>query len=75
MALNLRKAGHEAAVWSHNSKKAKAFAQANELTLCANPEALARESECAFICVGDTEMSRRVILETRDCEPVPPRVR
>jgi hypothetical protein len=29
---------------------------------CDSPEAVARQSECVFLCVGDTAMSRRVIL-------------
>jgi 3-hydroxyisobutyrate dehydrogenase-like beta-hydroxyacid dehydrogenase len=62
MAQNLRKAGHEVAVWSHNTSKANQFAAANGLTFCSEPMAVASASECAFLCVGDTGMSREVIL-------------
>jgi 3-hydroxyisobutyrate dehydrogenase-like beta-hydroxyacid dehydrogenase len=62
MAQNLRKAGHEVAVWSHNAGKAKRFAEANGMNFCSDPMAVASRSECVFLCVGDTEMSRAVIL-------------
>jgi 3-hydroxyisobutyrate dehydrogenase-like beta-hydroxyacid dehydrogenase len=65
MALNLRKARHDVGVWSHNGKKAKTFAEQNGMTFYPNPAELAGERECVFVCVGNTEMSRQVILGER----------
>ncbi len=62
MAQHLVLGGHDVAVWSHNQKKAKAFADANKATFCATPTEVAQNSECVFLCVGDTAMSREVIL-------------
>jgi 3-hydroxyisobutyrate dehydrogenase/2-hydroxy-3-oxopropionate reductase len=62
MAQNLCKAGHEVAVWSNDTKKAKAFAAANDATFHSTPASLASDCECSFVCVGDTEMSRQVIM-------------
>jgi 3-hydroxyisobutyrate dehydrogenase-like beta-hydroxyacid dehydrogenase len=54
--------GHTVAVWSHNQKKAKELAAAMGATFYATPEEVAQNSECGFLCVGDTAMSREVIL-------------
>ncbi len=62
MAQHLVLGGHNVAVWSHNQKKAKAFADANGALFCATPAEVAQNSECVFLCVGDTAMSREVIL-------------
>src|SRR6201996_4462591 len=62
MAQHLVTGGHTVAVWSHNQKKAKAFAEANQALYCATPAEVAQNSECVFLCVGDTAMSREVIL-------------
>jgi 3-hydroxyisobutyrate dehydrogenase-like beta-hydroxyacid dehydrogenase len=62
MAQNLRKAGHELAVWSHNTGKAEQFAKAHKAEFCKSPAEVATASECVFLCVGDTAMSRQVIL-------------
>ena len=62
MAQHLVTGGHTVAVWSNNQKKAKDFAQANGALYCATPAEVAQNSECAFLCVGDTAMSRQVIL-------------
>jgi len=61
MARNLLRAGHEVAVWSHTPGKAEAFA-AEGAKACASPAEVAINSDCVFLCVGDTEMSREVIL-------------
>ncbi len=58
MAQNLMKAGHEVAVWSHSEEKARNIGG----VFCKTPADVARHSECIFLCVGDTEMSRQVIL-------------
>jgi 3-hydroxyisobutyrate dehydrogenase-like beta-hydroxyacid dehydrogenase len=59
MARHLVTAGHTVAVWSHSQNKARELAGA---TFCATPAEVAQNSECAFLCVGDTAMSREVIL-------------
>jgi 3-hydroxyisobutyrate dehydrogenase-like beta-hydroxyacid dehydrogenase len=62
MARHLVEAGHEVAVWSHNTGKARKFAETHQAAFCSKPEDVARQSECSFLCVGDTAMSREVIL-------------
>ncbi|HEY1950190.1 MAG TPA: NAD(P)-dependent oxidoreductase [Bryobacteraceae bacterium] len=62
MAQNLRKAGHEVAVWSHGTEKAKKFAATHDAEFCATPAEVAAASECVFLCVGDTAMAREVTL-------------
>jgi 3-hydroxyisobutyrate dehydrogenase-like beta-hydroxyacid dehydrogenase len=62
MAQHLVAAGHTVAVWSHNQKKAKELAASMGATFYATPTEVAQNSECAFLCVGDTAMSREVIL-------------
>ena len=62
MAQHLVAGGHTVAVWSNNQKKAEKFAEANGALYCATPAEVAQNSECAFLCVGNTAMSREVIL-------------
>lgn len=65
MARNLLKAGHEVALWSHSSGKAESLAAETGTPAarpCATPADVARQSECVFLCVGDTKMSEQVIL-------------
>src|ERR1700734_2159403 len=62
MARHLVTGGHEVAVWSNNQKKAKELADSAGALFCATPTEVAQNSECAFLCVGDTAMSRGVIL-------------
>ena len=50
------------AVWSHNQKKAKELADSAGAFFCGTPMEVAQNSDCAFLCVGDTAMSRGVIL-------------
>src|ERR1700728_4878365 len=61
MARQLVTAGHSVAVWSHNRKKAKELADSTGALFCDTPAEVAENSECAFLCVGDTAMSREVI--------------
>lgn len=61
MARRLIEAGHDVALWSHNSSKAARLAESGGIA-CATPEEVARHSECVFLCVGNTRMSREVIL-------------
>lgn len=63
MAQALLRAEHEVALWSHSKGKAeKIAAEAEGATACASPAEVAQRSECVFLCVGDTKMSREVIL-------------
>jgi 3-hydroxyisobutyrate dehydrogenase-like beta-hydroxyacid dehydrogenase len=62
MARQLAGAGHTLSVWSHNQSKARQLAASVGANFCDSPEAVSRQSECVFLCVGDTAMSRRVIL-------------
>lgn len=61
MAGNLIKAGHELSLWSHSSNKAQQFS-AQGAVACETPADVARRSDCVFLCVGNTAMSRDVIL-------------
>lgn len=62
MARNLLRAGHEVALWSHNTAKARELAVAEKGGFCATPQAAAENAEAVFLCVGNTAMSREVIL-------------
>ena len=62
MARNLLRAGHQMALWSHNSAKARQLADTDGGTFCSTPREVATNAECIFLCVGDTAMSREVIL-------------
>jgi 3-hydroxyisobutyrate dehydrogenase-like beta-hydroxyacid dehydrogenase len=61
MAGNLIKAGHEVALWSHSGGKVAGFAAQGGVA-CATPAEVAKQSDCVFLCVGNTAMSREVIL-------------
>ena len=61
MALRLIEAGHEVAVWSYSAGKTDAFVGRGAVA-CATPADVARQCECTFLCVGDTDMARRLIL-------------
>ncbi|MDE3105807.1 MAG: NAD(P)-dependent oxidoreductase [Acidobacteriota bacterium] len=61
MAGNLLRAGFPLAVWSHTASKAEAF-RAQGATVCATPAEVAQHADVVFLCVGDTAMSREVIL-------------
>ena len=65
MARQLVTAGHSVAVWSHNGKKAKELADSAGALFCDTPAEVAENCECAFLCVGDTAMSREVIFGVR----------
>jgi 3-hydroxyisobutyrate dehydrogenase-like beta-hydroxyacid dehydrogenase len=62
MARHLVTAGHQVAVWSNNHQKAKDLAASAGAQFCTTPKEVAQNSDCAFLCVGDTAMSRGVIL-------------
>jgi 3-hydroxyisobutyrate dehydrogenase-like beta-hydroxyacid dehydrogenase len=62
MARNLLRAGHEVALWSHSTEKAKELAATEKGKFCATPKEVAQNAECIFLCVGDTAMSEQVNL-------------
>lgn len=63
MAKNLLKAGHEVAVWSHTSSKAKTLAgKFKNARYCATPKAVGKFADCVFLCVGDSAMSQSVLV-------------
>lgn len=62
MARNLLRAGHHVAVWSHTAEKAHRLASTENGKACETPGEVARNADCVFLCVGNTGMSRDVIL-------------
>ncbi len=62
MARQLLKAGHDVALWSFTSSKARQLAAEGKGACCDTPRQVAERAECVFYCVGDTGMSRRVAL-------------
>jgi len=62
MARHLMRAGHEVAVWSNTSAKAKELAAAENALVCTTPAEVAAHAECTFLCVGNTAMSEQVVL-------------
>jgi 3-hydroxyisobutyrate dehydrogenase-like beta-hydroxyacid dehydrogenase len=62
MARNLLRAGHEVALWSNTADKARKLASDEGGRFCETPRHVAENAECIFVCVGNTGMSRDVIL-------------
>jgi 3-hydroxyisobutyrate dehydrogenase-like beta-hydroxyacid dehydrogenase len=62
MARNLLRAGHEVALWSHTAEKARQLAAEEKGRFCETPKQVSENADCIFLCVGDTEMAREVIL-------------
>src|SRR5258705_4631895 len=62
MARNLLRAGHQVALWSHTEAKAKELAQAEKGMFCDTPAKVGEFADCIFLIVGDTAMSKKVIL-------------
>jgi 3-hydroxyisobutyrate dehydrogenase len=63
MARNLARAGHEVAVWSHTGAKAKKLSSEEKgIVACDTPKKVGEFADCIFLCVGDTDMTRKVIL-------------
>src|SRR5665213_734128 len=86
MARHLLEAGHEVALWTHTSAKAKELAAKGKGTACATPKEVAQRADFIFYCVGTTAMARAVstgkagLLEgirpgsvTADCSTVSPK--
>src|SRR6266478_7506180 len=85
MARHLLEAGHEVALWTHSSGKARELASKGKGTACATPKEVAQRADFIFYCVGNTAMGRSVstgkdgLLEgirpnsvTADCSTVSP---
>lgn len=62
MARNLLRAGHKVALWSNTASKARQLAKDEKGVFCDTPREVAEQADCMFLCVGNTEMSREVIL-------------
>jgi 3-hydroxyisobutyrate dehydrogenase-like beta-hydroxyacid dehydrogenase len=62
MARNLLRAGHEVALWSHTTDKARKLAAEEKGAFCDTPRQVAENADCIFLCVGDTEMAKAVML-------------
>ncbi len=62
MARNLLRAGHELALWSNTADKARKLASEEKGVFCDTPRQVAEHADCIFLCVGNTEMAREVIL-------------
>ncbi len=62
MAKKLVEAGHSVAVWSHDQRKAKKLADSQGAIFATSPKEVAQHAQCVFLCVGNTAMSRDVIL-------------
>ena len=87
MAQHLLSAGHEVALWSNTSQKARELAAHGKGTACGTPKEVAQRADYIFYCVGDTEMDREVALGadgliagirpdsiTADCSTISPTV-
>ena len=62
MARNLLRAGHEVALWSHVTDKARKLAKDEKGIFCETPAQVASHAHCIFLCVGDTDMVKEVVL-------------
>src|SRR5437660_8194981 len=62
MARNLLRAGNKVAVWSNTTDKARKLAAEEKGAFCATPKEVAAQPDVIFLCVGDTEMAKTVIL-------------
>lgn len=62
MARNLLQAGHEVALWSHTSSKARQLAKKHKGVFCKTPKEVGKFAECIFLCVGNSEMSENTLL-------------
>jgi 3-hydroxyisobutyrate dehydrogenase-like beta-hydroxyacid dehydrogenase len=60
MAQQLLKAGHEVALWTHSSAKARELAKEGQGTACATPKEVAQRADYIFYCVGNSTMAKTV---------------
>src|SRR4029078_1622798 len=62
MARHLLEAGHEVALWTHSSAKARELAAKGKGTACGTHKEVAQRSDLIFYCVGDNAMARAITL-------------
>ncbi|HEY3940016.1 MAG TPA: NAD(P)-dependent oxidoreductase [Bryobacteraceae bacterium] len=62
MAEHLIKAQHHVALWSRTQGKARQLAGSEHTIFCETPAEVAKNADYVFLCVGDTAMSKEVIL-------------
>jgi 3-hydroxyisobutyrate dehydrogenase/2-hydroxy-3-oxopropionate reductase len=63
MARNLIRAGHEVALWSNNGDKPKKLAAEEKGgTAYSVPKEVGANADVIFLCVGDTEMAKQVLV-------------
>ena len=62
MARHLLEAGHEVALWTHSSAKARELATKGKGTACATPKEVAQRSDFICYCVGDNAMARAITI-------------
>ncbi|MDG2270001.1 MAG: NAD(P)-dependent oxidoreductase, partial [Alphaproteobacteria bacterium] len=62
MAGYLRKAGHEVSVFNRTSAKAEKWAGEHGGTSCASPREAAEGCEVVFVCVGNDDDVRSVVM-------------
>jgi 3-hydroxyisobutyrate dehydrogenase len=62
MARNLLRAGHKVALWSNTADKARQLAAQEKGVYCETPKQVAGQADYIFLCVGNTDMSTRVVL-------------
>ena len=62
MARHLLEAGHEVALWTHSSAKARELAAKGKGTACATPKEVAQRSDFICYCVGDNAMARAITI-------------
>ncbi len=61
MAEHLIDAGHEVALWTNTTAKAKKLAEEKGGVFCETPKQVGEFAECVFLCVGDSAMSEAVL--------------
>ena len=61
MAEHLIDAGHDVALWTNTTAKAKKLAGEKGGVFCETPKAVGEFAECVFLCVGNSEMSEAVL--------------
>ncbi len=62
MARHLLEAGHEVALWTHSSAKARELAAKGKGTACGTPKEVAQRADFIWCCVGDDDMARAITL-------------
>lgn len=60
MARHLLRAGHEVALWSHQSQKATDLAGEGKGLACSSPKQVAEHADLIFYCVGDSSMAQAI---------------